>query len=98
MLKIEAYYEIIKELIFALLYKKGYNCTNHLCLTAYLAKNLADFDYEIKKIDELRQIRNEIAYRGFQSSYEYLHKNELEFKAIIIRLKEEIEKSQLPFN
>ena len=31
-LKVEAYYDIIKELIFAHLYKNGYNCSNHLCL------------------------------------------------------------------
>jgi len=35
-LKIEAYYDIIKELIFAHLYKNGYNSTNHICLIAYL--------------------------------------------------------------
>lgn len=42
-LKVEAYYEIIKELMFANLYKKGYNCTNHICLIAFLREHFADF-------------------------------------------------------
>lgn len=89
-LKVEAYYDIIKELIFAHLYKnkKGFNCTNHLCLIAFLKENFKDFDFEIEKIDELRKIRNEINYRGFSVKKDYLKRNELEFKNIINKLKE----------
>src|SRR3989338_6322123 len=61
-LKVEAYYDIIKELIFAHMYKNGFNCTNHLCLIAYLKKKIENFEYESEKIDELRQVRNEISY------------------------------------
>lgn len=86
-LKIEAYYDIIKELIFALLYKNGYNCQNHLCLISYLKENVKDFDFEIEKIDELRTLRNEINYRGFSVKKDYLDRNELEFKNIIKKLK-----------
>lgn len=63
-LKVEAYYDIIKELVFAHIYKNGYNCTNHLCLIAYLREKIEDFDFETQKIDELRKVRNEINYRG----------------------------------
>ncbi len=89
-LKVEAYYDIIKELIFAHLYKNGYNCTNHLCLIAYLKEKIQDFDFEIQKIDELRKVRNEINYRGLTVKKDYLERNELEFKNIIKRLKEEL--------
>jgi len=89
-LKIEAYYDIIKELIFAHLYKNGYNCTNHLCLIAYLREKIKDFDFETQKIDELRKVRNEINYRGLTIKKDYLERNELEFKNIIKRLKEEL--------
>jgi len=89
-LKVEAYYDIIKELIFAHLYKNGYNCTNHLCLIAYLKEKIQDFDFEIQKIDELRKVRNEINYRGLTIKKDYLERNELEFKNIIKRLKEEL--------
>lgn len=89
-LKVEAYYDIIKELIFAHLYKKGYNCTNHLCLIAYLEEKMKDFDFEIQKIDELRRVRNDINYRGLTIQKDYLERNELEFKNIIKQLKEEL--------
>ena len=90
-LKVEAYYDIIKELIFAHLYKKGYNCSNHLCLIAYLKDKLKDFDFEIQKTDELRRVRSDINYRGLNIQKGYLERNELEFKNIIKRLKEELE-------
>lgn len=90
-LKIEAYYDIIKELIFAHLYKNGYNCTNHLCLIPYLKEKMKDFDFEIQKIDELRTVRNGISYRGLNIQKDYLERNELEFRNIIKRLKEVLE-------
>src|SRR3989338_9439405 len=89
-LKVEAYYDIIKELIFAHLYKNGYNCTNHLCLIAYLKEKIQDFDFEIQKIDELRKVRNEINYRGLTVKKDYLDRNELKFNNIIKKLKEEL--------
>ncbi|MBW2981317.1 hypothetical protein KY343_00425 [Candidatus Woesearchaeota archaeon] len=89
-LKVEAYYDIIKELIFAHLYKKGLNCTNHLCLIAFLKENFKDMDFEIQKIDELRKVRNEINYRGFSVKKDYLKRNELEFKSTIKKLKEKL--------
>lgn len=87
-LKVEAYYDIIKELLFAHLYKERYNCTNHICLIAYLKEKIQDFDFEIHKIDELRKVRNEINYRGLNVKLDYLKRNELEFKNIIKGLKE----------
>ncbi len=89
-LKVEAYYDIIKELIFTHMYKTGFNCTNHLCIIAYLKEKFQEFDFEIQKIDELRRIRNEINYRGFFVSTDYLERNKLEFKNIIKKLKEKI--------
>lgn len=87
-LKVEAFYDIIKELIFARLYKEGYNCTNHLCLVAYLRAKMKDFEYETDVIDELRAIRNSINYRGLIVGRDYLKHHEIEFKHIITRLKE----------
>ena len=89
-LKIEAYYEIIKELVLAHIYKKGYNCTNHLCLIAYLKKQFSGFDFEIQKINELRKVRNEISYRGFQVKKDYLKRNKAEFEHIIRELKKQL--------
>ncbi len=91
-LKVEAYYDIIKELIFAHMYKNGFNCTNHLCLIAYLREKFENFDFEIDKTDELRKLRNEINYRGFSVQKDYLDRNELEFKSIINKLKDSLKK------
>jgi len=91
-LKVEAYYEVIKELMFALLYKKGFDCSNHVCLISYLTEYISDFEYETMKIDELRIVRHDIDYRGFNVSSDYLEQNELEFKWIIQKLKEIAEK------
>ena len=90
-LKVEAYYDIIKELIFSHIYKDGLNCTNHICLIAYLRNKFADFYFEIDKIDELRKVRNEMNYRGFVVKKDYLDRTELEFKNIIKELKAKLE-------
>jgi len=91
-LKVEAYYDIIKELIFAHMYQNGFNCTNHLCLIAYLREKFEDFDFETEKVDELRKLRNEINYRGFSVKKDYLGRNELEFNDIINKLKLSLKK------
>lgn len=90
-LKVEAYYDIIKELLFAQIYNEGYNCTNHLCLIAYLKEKMKDFEFETQKIDELRRIRNDINYRGLKIQKDYLERNELEFKNIIKQLQEKLD-------
>jgi len=86
-LKVEAYYEVIKDLIFARLHREGYNCSNHLCLISYLKQTMNDFDFEIHKIDELRKIRNEISYRGFTIKKDYFDRNESHLKAIISHIR-----------
>lgn len=81
--KIEEYYEVIKELTLAHMYNNGFNCSNHICLIAYLKHSFKDFEFEVNKIDELRKVRNEISYRGFVVRSDYLKRNELEFLNII---------------
>lgn len=82
-LKVEAYYEIIKELALAHAYREGYRCGNHLAIIAYLKEKVPDFEFETEKVDELRKVRNEISYRGFRVQKDYLKRNEPEFKHII---------------
>lgn len=85
-LKVEAMYDVIKELILAHMLKNGFNCTNHLCLIAYLEKNFRNFKFEIRKINELRMMRNAISYRAINVDKNYLKDNELEIKHIIKKL------------
>ena len=89
-LKVEAYYDIIKELIFAHLYQSGYNCSNHLCLISYLRETFHHFDEEASRIDSLRKMRNDISYKGLIVSSGYLELNEPEFRHIITELKQRL--------
>lgn len=89
-LKVEAYYDVIKEHIHAHLYKNGYNCTNHICLISYLRERFPQFKRETAKIDELRKVRNDMNYKGLIIEKEYLKQNEPRFKHIINQLKERL--------
>ena len=89
-LKVEAYYDIIKELIHAHLYIQGYNCSYHLCLISYLREKFPQFDRETIMIDKLRKVRNNMNYKGLIIKKDYLERNEREFKHIIEELKERL--------
>lgn len=79
----EDYYEIIKELLVALLLKKGLKSDNHECLIAYFKENFKQHEYETNTIYELKNIRNRIVYDGIFVQKSYLIKNKLEFEHII---------------
>ena len=84
----EGYYEIIKEIITALMSIEGYKTTSHEVLVIYLKEHYKEFDeYEITFIDDLRKIRNKIAYKGFTVNQEYIKRNKLEIQNIIEKLK-----------
>ena len=85
---ISDYYEIIKELITAILLVDGFKTLNHKDLFEYLEKNYSQFtanDFSI--LDSLRVLRNRISYEGFFVDLSYLTRNEFLFKDIIIKLK-----------
>ncbi|GEM_PF-440200 len=87
-LLVEADYEIIKELITALMSVDGWKTVSHELLVSYLAKHYSEFlTQEIILIDQLRQIRNDIAYRGIMIKPEYLERNQQAILAIISKLK-----------
>lgn len=88
---VDGYYEIIKEMLTALLYTAGFKSDNHECLISFLKKHYPKLSYEIGIIYQLKGIRNDIDYRGFFVNAEYLEMNKLELKHIIEILKEEIE-------
>jgi len=52
--------------------KLGWNCLNHVCIIHFL--NLIGF-YDVKMIDSLRKLRNQINYRGDFADPEFLIKN-----------------------
>src|SRR3989344_9685773 len=76
-LLVEDYYEIIKELITAIMSADGYKTLSHELLIGYIDKFYKEFSkFEINTMDQLRKIRNDIAYRGLIISTEYLDRNE----------------------
>ncbi len=86
-LVVEGYYEIIKELLTALLYAKGFKSDNHECLIAFFKMGYPELDYEAQAVYQLKRVRNQISYRGFFVKPDYFEMNKLEFEHIIKTLK-----------
>jgi uncharacterized protein (UPF0332 family) len=93
-LVVEDYYEIVKEAITALMITNGYKTLSHEVLIGYLKEFFPQFpESEIRFIDNLRQIRNKIAYKGFFVSPDFLERNETRMKEIVSRLKQILEEN-----
>lgn len=80
------YYEIIKELLVAILLKNGFKSDNHECLISFFKKNYPDYEYEAKIIHQLKYVRNRATYDGIFVKKEYVLQNKLEFANIILLL------------
>lgn len=87
----EDYYEIIKELLTALLLLSRLKSSNHECLISFFKQNYPEKEYETGMIYELKGIRNRINYEGLFIEKSYVEKNRLEFEHIIKFLGKEIE-------
>lgn len=82
------YYEIIKELITAVLLIDGYKTLSHKDLIDYLKEKYSEFRmHEISLLNDLRILRNRIAYEGFSIEPPYLNRNEVFYKQLIKKLK-----------
>jgi len=84
---VESYYEIIKELLTALLIKHDFKSSNHECLISFFKERFPEYEYEANIIYDLKDVRNNITYEGVFVKESYLSFNELEFKHIINILK-----------
>ncbi|MBS3138718.1 hypothetical protein J4207_03360 [Candidatus Woesearchaeota archaeon] len=84
----EEYYEIVKELITAIMSIDGWKTVSHELLIGYLANFYQEFSTsELLTVDQLRVIRNDIAYRGVMISPEYLERNQSTLISIIQKLR-----------
>ncbi len=74
----EGYYEIIKELITAILFIDGYKTTSHKDLVEYIGTRYQKEvpESEIQLIDHLRKLRNGIVYYGESIEPSYIRRNE----------------------
>ncbi len=88
-LLVEEYYEILKELITAIMSCDGWKTVSHELLVGYLAKFYPEFTAaEIILIDQLRQMRNDIDYRGVMINPEYVERNQKTILEVITKLKD----------
>lgn len=84
---IEDYYEIIKEMITAVMYLDGYKTLSHVALIEYMNKNYKKFeDKEIRLIDTLRKYRHGIVYYGEKISKTFL----VNYQSTIIKIIEKL--------
>ena len=81
------YYEVIRELLSIVLLLDGYKTYGegaHKKLIEYLEANYKEFTkYEISLIDNLRNIRNKIAYDGFFVKKDYIERKKKDIDLII---------------
>jgi hypothetical protein len=86
-LMVADYYEIIKELITAVMFTDGYKTLSHKDVIEYLKERYKEFNgKEIVLLDDLRVLRNRISYDGFNIDRSYLDRNEENFKNMIKKL------------
>jgi uncharacterized protein (UPF0332 family) len=85
---IEQYYEIIKELITALMYIEGLKTLSHKALITFLERHYSkEFTKdEFILIDETRVLRNDIMYYGKNVDRIFLVSKEVQLKGIIKKL------------
>lgn len=85
------YYEVIRELISTILLLDGYKTMGegaHKRMIEYLESHYKEFqDNEISLIDDLRIVRNKIAYDGFFVRVDYVQRKMSDIHDIIRKLK-----------
>ncbi len=85
------YYDVIRELISAVLLLDGYKTYGegaHKKTIEYLSKNYKEFtEYEISAIEDLRTLRNRIAYDGFFVQKDYVTRKEKTLDSVIHKLR-----------
>lgn len=92
---VKEYYEVTRELMTALLTLDGYKTTGekaHKSLIEYIGKNYNFSDYEVLLLDDLRILRNKIAYDGFFVEKDYLDRKRKDILNIISKLKDILKK------
>jgi hypothetical protein len=90
---VEGYYEIIKELITAIMSIDGWKTTSHELLVGYLAKFYKEFSQaEICVVDQLRKTRHDISYRGVAIKQGYLPRNRDTILKILNKLKQIVQR------
>ncbi|MFH1511366.1 MAG: hypothetical protein ABIF10_06760 [Candidatus Woesearchaeota archaeon] len=85
------YYEVVKELLVAILLKNGLKSENHECLISFFKHNFPKYEYESEAMHKLKEVRNRVSYDGIFVKKDYIDLNKLEFEHIIELLNKIIE-------
>lgn len=85
---VEGYYEVIKELVVAVLALDGWKSDNHDCLFQYVIEKKKDLELDLEYLSELRKLRNKIDYHGIKVSFDTWKQNKLKLKITIKTLKD----------
>ncbi len=89
----EAYYEICKELITAILFCDGYKTLSHKDLIEYIKMHYGEFkEHETEILNTLRIKRNQLVYYGSELPPFYIKKNKMNIEKIITKLKKILNK------
>ncbi len=86
---VKEYYDVIRELMSSILLLDGYKLIGenaHKNLIDYIKSKYDLEGHEISLLDELRIIRNKIAYDGFFVTGDYVERKEETIKDIILKL------------
>ena len=78
----ENYYEMVKELLIALMLKKGLRSGNHQCLFTFFAREY-HYEAEVNIIKQMNFLRNRLEYYGERVDYAYFMENYKNFEKII---------------
>jgi len=91
-LKVEGYYEVVKELLVAYLLKNGFRSKNHQCLISYFYKENSNYETEAYLIGQMSFFRNRLGYYGEKVPEEFFISNKENFERIIKLLLDLIKK------
>lgn len=84
---VEGYYEVIKELLVALLLSKGLRSKNHQCLISYFYHKYPEYEAEAYLIAQMSYLRNRLDYYGENIDFAFYEKNKEEFDKTVELLK-----------
>jgi hypothetical protein len=90
-LKVEAYYDIIRELLHAHMYKNGFSCIHDLLLLVYARHHFHVFRKEMKFIEELFRVRSILHKQHPEKLKKYLANNEEKLQHVIGALKKRLQ-------
>ena len=84
---VENYYEATKELLVALLLKRGLKSKNHQCLITYFYQNYPQYEGEAYLMLQMSYLRNKLDYYGEPIDVTFYNKHKEDFITIINTIK-----------